>query len=140
MSVKVGLTVAGESSPIEKLAVNTIRTLCMDAVQAANSGHPGSPMDMAPTEAFIAFNGLLRALVRRKIVGASLCVAREYNMRPVAKMPLFSEETIAAMTTRLTMLAAAGKPARSNTMTNGLWFGSRERQSATTMIAASDPT
>jgi transketolase len=49
MSLKVGLTVAGESAPIEKLAVNTIRTLCMDAVQAANSGHPGSPMDMAPT-------------------------------------------------------------------------------------------
>ena len=48
MPVTVGLTVAGESAPIDKLAVNTIRTLCMDAVQAANSGHPGSPMDMAP--------------------------------------------------------------------------------------------
>jgi transketolase len=29
-------------------AVNTIRTLSMDAVQAANSGHPGTPMAMAP--------------------------------------------------------------------------------------------
>jgi transketolase len=29
-------------------SVNTIRTLCMDAVQAANSGHPGTPMAMAP--------------------------------------------------------------------------------------------
>ena len=28
--------------------VNTIRTLSMDAVQAANSGHPGTPMAMAP--------------------------------------------------------------------------------------------
>jgi transketolase len=28
--------------------VNTIRTLCMDAVQQANSGHPGTPMGLAP--------------------------------------------------------------------------------------------
>jgi transketolase len=33
---------------IDKLCVDTIRTLCMDAVQAANSGHPGTPMAMAP--------------------------------------------------------------------------------------------
>ncbi len=59
MSVKIGLTVAGESSPIEKTAVNTIRTLCMDAVQAANSGHPGSPMDMAPT-AYVLWQRFLR--------------------------------------------------------------------------------
>jgi transketolase len=31
-----------------QLAINTIRTLSMDAVQAANSGHPGTPMAMAP--------------------------------------------------------------------------------------------
>ena len=30
------------------LAVNTIRTLSIDAVQAANSGHPGTPMALAP--------------------------------------------------------------------------------------------
>ena len=28
--------------------INTVRTLSMDAVQAANSGHPGTPMAMAP--------------------------------------------------------------------------------------------
>src|SRR5207248_478020 len=39
--MKTGLTVASERAAIEKLAINTIRTLCMDAVQAANSGHPG---------------------------------------------------------------------------------------------------
>ncbi len=33
---------------IEQLAINTIRTLAMDAVQAANSGHPGTPMALAP--------------------------------------------------------------------------------------------
>jgi len=32
----------------EQLTINTIRTLSMDAVQAANSGHPGTPMALAP--------------------------------------------------------------------------------------------
>jgi len=32
----------------EQLSINTIRTLAMDAVQAANSGHPGTAMAMAP--------------------------------------------------------------------------------------------
>ncbi|HUB66932.1 MAG TPA: transketolase [Candidatus Methylacidiphilales bacterium] len=36
------------SSLIEQQAINTIRTLCIDAVQQANSGHPGTPMAMAP--------------------------------------------------------------------------------------------
>jgi len=33
---------------LDQLAVDTIRTLSMDAVQAANSGHPGTPMALAP--------------------------------------------------------------------------------------------
>ncbi len=33
---------------LDKLCINTIRTLSMDAVQQANSGHPGTPMAMAP--------------------------------------------------------------------------------------------
>lgn len=33
---------------IDDLCVNTIRTLAMDAVQQANSGHPGTPMALAP--------------------------------------------------------------------------------------------
>jgi transketolase len=32
----------------DQVAINTIRTLAMDAVQAANSGHPGAPMGLAP--------------------------------------------------------------------------------------------
>ncbi len=36
------------SVDIQQLAVNTIRTLSMDAVQSANSGHPGTPMALAP--------------------------------------------------------------------------------------------
>ncbi len=57
--MKTGLAVASERAPIEKLAINTIRTLCMDAVQAANSGHPGSPMGMAPT-AYVLWQRFLR--------------------------------------------------------------------------------
>src|SRR5271157_3451864 len=33
---------------LDLLSINTIRTLSMDAVQAANSGHPGTPMALAP--------------------------------------------------------------------------------------------
>jgi transketolase len=36
------------ASDITQLAINTIRTLAMDAVQKANSGHPGTPMALAP--------------------------------------------------------------------------------------------
>ena len=33
---------------IDELCINTIRTLSMDAVQQADSGHPGTPMALAP--------------------------------------------------------------------------------------------
>jgi transketolase len=36
------------SFALDSLCVNTIRTLCIDAVQKANSGHPGTPMALAP--------------------------------------------------------------------------------------------
>ena len=36
------------TSPSKSLTVNTVRTLSMDAVQAANSGHPGTPMALSP--------------------------------------------------------------------------------------------
>jgi transketolase len=35
-------------SPVDLTSINTIRTLAMDGVQAANSGHPGTPMALAP--------------------------------------------------------------------------------------------
>src|ERR1700747_1767054 len=47
------LMVAGEQTVItgkqlDTLCINTIRTLAIDAVQQANSGHPGAPMGLAP--------------------------------------------------------------------------------------------
>src|SRR5579872_4118249 len=50
------------SSPaIDEQCINTIRTLAMDAVQQANSGHPGTPMALAPVgytlwQNFLRFN------------------------------------------------------------------------------------
>ncbi|MEJ7872308.1 MAG: transketolase, partial [Rubrobacteraceae bacterium] len=43
----------------EQLSVNTIRGLAMDAVQKANSGHPGTPMALAPV-AYTIFTKFLR--------------------------------------------------------------------------------
>ncbi len=50
-----------EKMTIEELTINTIRTLSMDAVQKANSGHPGAPMALAPAvyvlwKKFLKFN------------------------------------------------------------------------------------
>ncbi|RYL89345.1 hypothetical protein EWI07_13090, partial [Sporolactobacillus sp. THM7-4] len=36
------------TTPIEQLSINTIRTLSIDAINKANSGHPGLPMGAAP--------------------------------------------------------------------------------------------
>jgi transketolase len=44
---------------VEQLAINTIRTLSMDGVEAAKSGHPGTPMALAPA-AYLIYNELLR--------------------------------------------------------------------------------
>ena len=50
---------ANDAKDLELLAINTIRTLAMDAVQQANSGHPGAPMGLAPV-AFTLFQKILR--------------------------------------------------------------------------------
>ena len=44
---------------LDELCVNTIRTLSMDAVQQANSGHPGTPMALAPL-VYTIWNRVLR--------------------------------------------------------------------------------
>lgn len=46
-------------STTEDLCINTIRTLSMDAIQAANSGHPGAPMGLAPA-AYVLWTRMLR--------------------------------------------------------------------------------
>ena len=44
----VVLSDPGQVGGIDQLSINTIRTLAIDAVQQANSGHPGAPMGLAP--------------------------------------------------------------------------------------------
>ncbi|HKG36561.1 MAG TPA: transketolase [Solirubrobacterales bacterium] len=44
---------------VEQLSVNTIRTLAIDAIQKANSGHPGTPMALAPV-AYVLWQRFLR--------------------------------------------------------------------------------
>lgn len=56
MAAQTGKAAVNE---LEQLAINTIRTLSMDAVQAANSGHPGAPMGMAPT-GYVLWQRILR--------------------------------------------------------------------------------
>src|SRR5690606_31706384 len=43
-----GATVTPRGADRDLLCINTIRTLSMDAVEAASSGHPGTPMALAP--------------------------------------------------------------------------------------------
>jgi transketolase len=44
---------------LDQLCINTIRTLAVDAVQAANSGHPGAPLALAPT-AYLLYTRIMR--------------------------------------------------------------------------------
>ncbi|HUA29207.1 MAG TPA: transketolase [Streptosporangiaceae bacterium] len=47
------------ATDLDTLSINTIRGLCMDAVQKANSGHPGTPMGIAPV-AYTLWQNVLR--------------------------------------------------------------------------------
>ena len=50
---------ATDQQALDALCVNTIRTLSMDAVQAANSGHPGTPMALAPL-AYVLYSRVMK--------------------------------------------------------------------------------
>jgi len=52
-------SVAPATESLEQLCIDTIRTLSMDAVQQADSGHPGTPMALAPL-AYLLFTRHLR--------------------------------------------------------------------------------
>jgi transketolase len=51
--------ITGPDHALDELCINTIRTLSMDAVQKANSGHPGTPMALAPV-AYLLYTRVMR--------------------------------------------------------------------------------
>jgi transketolase len=53
------MTAVARDAELDELCINTIRTLAMDAVQKANSGHPGTPMALAPI-AYTLYTRLMR--------------------------------------------------------------------------------
>ena len=77
---------------------------------------------------------------RPKLLGASFSTAKPYNIRLVAKTPLFAEDIAEVATTKLTILAAAGKPIKVNISTNGLLSGEICAQDVTAIIQTSAPT
>src|SRR3954471_17434105 len=52
-------TAQATATDIDQLAINTIRTLSIDAIEKANSGHPGTPMALAPV-AYVLWQRFLR--------------------------------------------------------------------------------
>lgn len=57
-----------------------------------------------------------------KLLGASLSKAKPYNIRLVAKIPLFAEDSAEVATTKLIKPAAIGNPTNVNISTNGLFW------------------
>jgi transketolase len=53
------VTATDSATALDKLCVDTIRTLSMDAVQQADSGHPGTPMALAPL-AYVLYTRVMR--------------------------------------------------------------------------------
>jgi transketolase len=53
------VTATESTTTLDGLCVDTIRTLSMDAVQKANSGHPGTPMALAPV-AYVLYSRVMR--------------------------------------------------------------------------------
>jgi transketolase len=53
------MNTAPPAASLDELCINTIRTLAMDAVQKANSGHPGTPMALAPV-AYTLYTRVMR--------------------------------------------------------------------------------
>jgi transketolase len=53
------VTATGTALSLDELCVDTVRTLSMDAVQKANSGHPGTPMALAPV-AYVLYTRVMK--------------------------------------------------------------------------------
>lgn len=77
---------------------------------------------------------------RLNCFGASPSFDRPNSMRLVEKTPLLAEDAAEVSTTKLTILAAAGRLIRTNISTNGLLSAKMVRQGVTAIITISDST
>src|SRR5438445_11974561 len=59
MGLSTSPQINNSASVLDELCINTIRMLSLDAVQKAESGHPGLPLGMAPT-AYVLWTKFLR--------------------------------------------------------------------------------
>ena len=96
---------------LDRLAIDTIRTLSIDAVQQANSGHPGAPMGAAPM-AYVLWTRFLRhapthpdwpdrdrfVLSRRAREHAAVLAPPPDRLRPLARGPRGTSASGAAST------------------------------------------
>jgi transketolase len=53
-------TLTASEVDLDRLAVDTVRVLAMDAIQKAGSGHPGTAMALAPPAAYVLWTRFLR--------------------------------------------------------------------------------
>lgn len=60
--------------PMDEMCINTIRTLSMDAVQAANSGHPGTPLALAPAPYCLWRGWRTISIVRTSSCSSTMCM------------------------------------------------------------------
>jgi transketolase N-terminal domain/subunit len=63
---------ANTNPELDQLCINTIRTLTLDAVQKANSGHPGLPLGAAPM-AYVLWTRFLRHNPKNPTTATGFC-------------------------------------------------------------------
>ena len=103
------MTVGTDQRALDELCVNTIRTLSMDAVQKANSGHPGTPMALAPI-AYVLYTRVMRhAPERPGLAGPRPLRAL---LRPRVDAPLLDAATSRATASRSTTSRTSASSAR----------------------------
>ncbi|MNP42027.1 hypothetical protein D3C76_1357620 [compost metagenome] len=86
------------------------------------------------------FAGTARLDSLANALGATPSCARPKSIRLVENTPLFAEEAADVSTTKLIRLAAAGRPTRTNSSTNGLLVGTTEPHGVTDIITISAKT
>ena len=113
--------------------VNTPITLGMKNNNAA-------PLNMHMPDNRRPCNGILNVDSLPNARGAEFSLASPNSILLVENTPLFADERAEVSTTKLTIAAAAGKPARENSPTKGLLSGEIFCQDETDMMQASEST